>query len=558
MKKKHLKMTIKKLKNIAFINLSIAIIGLLGSLFFGFYLLNFYNKVYNNNRDFDKNYALNNNYDNNKSINDENIEVFNLNIDENNYLSPDENLNQETQYIERNSLKEDQNVISKNEIKNRKKIQGKNNNQSNNNVLEQNNLLSNILSLLANQNSINNSINFNNNQNNQNSYDNQNNNLQNSNLNNNWQRNDQNQNRNQNNNTNSQTNNNQQRDNNQNNQNNNQNNNNQDNLNNNNQNNNNQNNNNQNNNEENINLNNTANNKILISEVLIDGGNRNDEFIELYNPNDFPIDLSGWKLVKINKNGSTVTLISSRTRSNFNNKIIQPYSYMLIANIDGSFNSIADLSYSSSYQLAKDNSVVLINNQNQVVDLVGWGNASLFEGQSIQNPQESHSLVRKAGESSNLESINGLEKSFGNSYDTDNNQFDFLIFNQPEPQNSLIPKEIPPATFTLINYSEENNIFNFEIISPYRKLGESNYVILAFDSSDLPETENEEEINSFIRQNWRHNSLNISLPEVKFTGKRENINIDLSNIQDIDDKIVILGLVINNNLYFWPQELLNN
>jgi hypothetical protein len=554
-------MKIKNLRNISSIN-SYLIISALGvvSLIFSFYLLNYknYNAQANLGGNLNKNYVYKN--DSLETSNKVNID----NIEKNeNYLNTDEDIDEKTEYIERNSL-EIKPVISKNKTTNYKKETNKKinknlkNNKSSNEILKQDNqayLLANILSLLINKNNINqnnNSDNIQSNQNN-NNQDSRNNNFQNS-------SNSQNNNQSLNSNFNSQnSNNNNQRNSSQNN---NQNNNQSNNQNTNQNNNNNQNdsnNNNEDNEENDVNLNNTSNNnKILISEILIDGGNRNDEFIELYNPNNFAIDLTGWKLIKFNKNGSSTTLISSRTRNNFNGKIIQPFSYFLIANSDGRFNRLADITYSSSYQLAKDNAIVLINNQNQVVDKVGWGNISVFETQANQNPQENQSLIRKAGESLTLESLNSIERNFGNSYDSDNNQFDFLISNQPEPQNSSNSQEIPPVVFTLINYSEENNVFNFEIISPYRRLGEGRYVILAFDSSEFPETENEEEVDNFIRSNWRDNILNVNLPEVRFTGKKENIRVDLSNLENIDDKIIILGLLINNSLYFWSPEILNN
>jgi hypothetical protein len=554
-------MKIKNLRNISSINLYLIISALsVVSLFFSLYLLNYknYNAQANLGGNLNKKYFYKN--DILETSNKVNIDDIEKNE---NYLNRDEDIDEKTEYIERNNL-EINKVISKNKTTNYKKETNKKinknleNNKSSNEILKQDNqayLLANILSLLINKNNINqknNSDNIKSNQN-DNNQDNRNNNFQNNfnsqNNNQSLNSNFNSQNRNNNNQRNSSQNNNQ--NNNQiNNQNTNQNNNNNQND---------SNNNNENNEENDVNLNNTSNNnKILISEILIDGGNRNDEFIELYNPNHFPIDLTGWKLIKFNKNGSSTTLISSRTRNNFNGKIIQPFSYFLIANSDGRFNRLADITYSSSYQLAKDNAIVLINNQNQVVDKVGWGNISVFETQAAQNPQENQSLVRKAGESSTLESLNNIERNFGNSYDSDNNQFDFLISNQPEPQNSSNSQEIPPAAFTLINYSEENNVFNFEIISPYRRLGEGRYVILAFDSSEFPETENEEEIYNFIRSNWRNNILNVNLPEVRFTGKKENIRVDLSNLENIDDKIIILGLLINNNLYFWSPEILNN
>lgn len=173
--------------------------------------------------------------------------------------------------------------------------------------------------------------------------------------------------------------------------------------------------------------------KILISEVLIDGGAANDEFIELYNPNNFEVDLSNWKIIKFNKNNNQQTLIGSRTRNTFNNKIIRKFSYLLIANERGSYANIADLVYAESYNLAKDNAVMLVNQNNEIIDLVGWGESPRYEGNLFsQNPPQGFSLVRKAGFESTNQSMVSNEVNFGNSLDTDNNNFDFVLLN-PEP-----------------------------------------------------------------------------------------------------------------------------
>jgi hypothetical protein len=319
-------------------------------------------------------------------------------------------------------------------------------------------------------------------------------------------------------------------------------------------NNNNNNNNNENDDNENINLGNqSSGTKILISEILIDGGSANDEFVELYNPNNFSVNLTGWKLVKFNKNNNQQTLIGQRTRNTFSNKIIPPYSYLLIANETGSYAQQADLVYSESYNLAKDNSLVLINNNNEVVDLVGWGSAPRYESNAFsQNPGQGVSLVRKAGFESTQESMVSNEINFGNSLDTDNNNFDFVLLN-PEPQNSRSQAEQPPQEIRLINFDNTENNLIFEIISPYRISNNSRYVLLTFNIED------NQDIDNYLRTNWQNLSLNYTLPAVERNGKRQTIQVTINNQEnnesDENEQIYLLGLVVDNQLINWVPDL---
>lgn len=290
--------------------------------------------------------------------------------------------------------------------------------------------------------------------------------------------------------------------------------------------------------------------KILISEVMIDGGNANDEYIELYNPNNFEVNLSGWKLIKINKNGNQQTLIGLRTRNTFNGKIIRPYSYFLIANEDSNYTNQADLTYSGSYNLAKDNSVILLNNNNEIVDLIGWGEAIRYENIPFrQNPSQNTSLVRKAGYESNSQTMISRELNFGNSLDTDNNSFDFILMN-PEPQNSNSQPEIPPAEISLINFEENENNLIFEIISPYQKLSNSFYKLIAINSSDLEENQN---IENYLRNNWQNLIVDYNLPNVESYGKYQRIEINLNNSDE--DNIYLLLLIKDNQLINWVPDL---
>jgi hypothetical protein len=57
---------------------------------------------------------------------------------------------------------------------------------------------------------------------------------------------------------------------------------------------------------QNISTTTTSTGKILFSEIYIKEGTSTGEFIELYNPNEFDIDLTGWEIRKINRNGKEI------------------------------------------------------------------------------------------------------------------------------------------------------------------------------------------------------------------------------------------------------------
>lgn len=196
-------------------------------------------------------------------------------------------------------------------------------------------------------------------------------------------------------------------------------------------------------------------NHVVISEVRVTGGTgkTNDEFVELYNPTDQPIDISGWRLAKLTKLAGPTEYVdlvgvfptTTPTR-------IETKSYFLIAHTgyEVTNNVEPDIIYSNN-AISNDNTVVLLDTAGVIVDLVGWGDANNFEGgddeaanaQTDANP----SIERKPG------------GSLGNGQDTDNNKNDFTrapsspqnADSQPLPQ----PNTAPVALF-MISTSSAN------------------------------------------------------------------------------------------------------
>jgi hypothetical protein len=157
--------------------------------------------------------------------------------------------------------------------------------------------------------------------------------------------------------------------------------------------------------------------KILINEVQIAGDKASYDFIELYNPTDEPIDLSGYQLKKRNKTGNESSLGTFPSGSE-----IKSHGFFLWACSADGYEQIinADISF-KSYYLTEDNSIAIFDKNKNLVDALAWGNGQnpFFEGEPFpKNPEKNQSLERI------------------NFQDTDNNSRDFRIQPNPTPQNS--------------------------------------------------------------------------------------------------------------------------
>jgi len=176
---------------------------------------------------------------------------------------------------------------------------------------------------------------------------------------------------------------------------------------------------------------------VVISEIQVIGSISNDEFVELYNPTGSDIDITGWKLRKKVSGGTESALVASMSGT------IKAYGFFLIVHPDVSASYQYDNLYSSgSYAIANNNTVILKNDSDIVIDKVGYGDtASDFETQSVIGPGSGESLERKASNTSTLASMTNGESFNGNSYDSNNNYNDFILRNIPEPQDSSSPIE---------------------------------------------------------------------------------------------------------------------
>jgi hypothetical protein len=197
--------------------------------------------------------------------------------------------------------------------------------------------------------------------------------------------------------------------------------------------------------------------EIVISEVQISGGTdetAKNEFIELYNKTNSNIDLNGWKLKFADATGAETELVADLDGTNAGADILANGGYYLIANAAyAGINPAANITYQATNDIPYRATILLYNDQNKVVDMVGFGDNSanpsvLRESQQITMGAElasGQSIERKAAPDSTSPSmaVGGTQGSWGNGFDSNNNDYDFVMRTSPQPQNASSPAETP-------------------------------------------------------------------------------------------------------------------
>lgn len=163
-----------------------------------------------------------------------------------------------------------------------------------------------------------------------------------------------------------------------------------------------------------------ANNGLVISQIKIAGVTATDEFVEIYNPTNDPIDITGYKLTKKVSSGTQSTLVASMSG------VVSPKHYFLIKHPTGYTGTIQpEMEYSTTSSITADNVVILYSDNGvNIVDKVGFG--SSFDSETLPfaaNPQINQSIRR----------INNV--------DTNNNSLDFELLDPASPRNSTVITE---------------------------------------------------------------------------------------------------------------------
>ena len=200
-------------------------------------------------------------------------------------------------------------------------------------------------------------------------------------------------------------------------------------------------------------------NHIVISEVYGGGGNSGslwkNDFVELYNPTDAPVNISGWSVQYASAGG---------VFGNFKTFLagtIQPKGFFLIQEAQGTGGTkdlptpdalgiIAMSATNGKIALVRDTLTIVSATGSTVIDFIGYGTgtAMLSEGSGpAPGLTNITSAERKSSSSSTGAALapGGSEEKAGNGYDTNDNAADFVTQSAINPQNSASPKEPPPA-----------------------------------------------------------------------------------------------------------------
>lgn len=180
---------------------------------------------------------------------------------------------------------------------------------------------------------------------------------------------------------------------------------------------------------------------VVISEFATRGlaGNAVGEFVEIYNPTDASVNISGWKLEYRSAAGSSYSALITVPQGT----VMLPKSFFLFAGPTWAGTPAADVAWVTS-GLADNGGLRISTAASVAVDRVGYGTGNDPEGTAAPNHGETandNSVERKASAASTAASLaaGGAEALAGNGWDSDNNAADFVAQTggrSPQSSNS--------------------------------------------------------------------------------------------------------------------------
>ena len=182
---------------------------------------------------------------------------------------------------------------------------------------------------------------------------------------------------------------------------------------------------------------------VVISEFRFLGPTgANDEFIELYNPKNIPVDLTGLKIMGSNNTAGT------GMRATLGSVTLLPGQYYLLVNTAASAGLLALQNATYATGITPDGGIAItLNDATTIIDAVGLSAGSAYKEGTILAPLAGvtdQSYERKLGGTSDSCQDNG------------DNSTDFQLINPSNPQNAstplslcgIIPTPTPTPTIT--------------------------------------------------------------------------------------------------------------
>ncbi|MDX9758229.1 MAG: phospholipase D-like domain-containing protein [Bacteroidota bacterium] len=178
---------------------------------------------------------------------------------------------------------------------------------------------------------------------------------------------------------------------------------------------------------------------VVISEFATRGaaGNASGEFVELYNPTNQTVNVSGWKFEYRSASGTSYNPLVTIPEGT----VMPPKSYYLLVSSTWAATPTGDVSWSAS-GLADNGNIRISTAAGVPVDRVGFGTGNDPEGSTAPHhgtTANDNSVERKASATSTAASMGagGPEEFSGNGWDSNNNAADFVVrTGGRQPQNS--------------------------------------------------------------------------------------------------------------------------
>ena len=192
----------------------------------------------------------------------------------------------------------------------------------------------------------------------------------------------------------------------------------------------------------------SAGDHLLISEVYPNPTVAYDrtEFAELYNPTSSDVNLDGYSLYEETTEKITFT----------SNDIIPAHGFFLVA--DGQYSGYKDQENAdwpepdatAAWALSNSgDAVILFGPDGNVVDVFGYATTDNYESEPFQStPAEGSTAERYSS------SARDPSEDSGNSFDTDNNAYDFFEQSIPNPENSSFTEDPPAGGYESEGYLE--------------------------------------------------------------------------------------------------------